>query len=63
MLNAFSSIKIKVNFNPTVDNLIFRLHYRYTYILFISCVILTTLYDWVGKWMTSDAVQIASDKL
>ncbi|KAK8380262.1 hypothetical protein O3P69_016703 [Scylla paramamosain] len=33
---------------PVVDNLVFRLHYRYTYIFFLAATLLTTLYDAIG---------------
>ncbi|XP_018021821.1 innexin inx2 [Hyalella azteca] len=49
MWKAFSALKIKGEFKPRVDNLVFRLHYRYTFILFMAGAILSTLYDFVGE--------------
>lgn len=45
---AISSLKIKVELKPVVDNLVFRLHYRYTYIIFMASCLLATLYDAIG---------------
>ncbi|ROT80333.1 innexin 3 [Penaeus vannamei] len=42
-------IKIKVDLKPTVDSLVFRLHYRYTNRILLASTLLTTLYDVVGK--------------
>ncbi|KAG0694865.1 Innexin inx2 [Chionoecetes opilio] len=48
MLRAVSSIKVKVELKPVVDNFVFMLHYRYTYIIYIMATFLTTLYDAIG---------------
>lgn len=45
---AISKIKVKVDLKPKVDNLVFRLHYRYTYIIYMVSMLLTTLYDAIG---------------
>jgi len=49
MWKAFSALKIKGELKPRADNLVFRLHYRYTCVLFLACATLTTLYDFVGN--------------
>ncbi|KAF2358629.1 Innexin, partial [Trinorchestia longiramus] len=49
MWKTFSVLKVKGVFKPRVDNLVFRLHYRYTFILFMGGAILSTLYDFVGE--------------
>ena len=46
----FSDFNLKVKYKPNVDNFVFRLHYRFTYAAFMACVVLTTLYDVVGKF-------------
>ncbi|KAK3854890.1 hypothetical protein Pcinc_038670 [Petrolisthes cinctipes] len=48
VFKAISSIKIKVQLKPVVDNLVFRLHYRYTYVIFMVSCLLATLYDTIG---------------
>lgn len=48
MWKAFSALKVKGEFKPRVDNVVFRLHYRYTFILFMMGATLSTLYDVVG---------------
>lgn len=49
LYKALSTVKLKVEFKPVVDNFVFRLHYKYTYTIFMVCVVLTTVYDIVGK--------------
>ncbi|XP_063600535.1 innexin inx2-like isoform X1 [Penaeus indicus] len=49
VFKALSKIKIKVDLKPTVDSLVFRLHYRYTNRILLASTLLTTLYDVVGK--------------
>ncbi|XP_042203530.1 innexin inx2-like [Homarus americanus] len=46
---AISSIKVKVELKPVVDNMVFRLHYRYTYIIYMVSMLLCTLYDAIGN--------------
>ena len=48
MWKAFSALKIKGELKPRADNLVFRLHYRYTFMMFMAGATLTTLYDFVG---------------
>ncbi|XP_076062713.1 innexin inx2-like [Oratosquilla oratoria] len=48
MNKAFSQLNLKVSLTPKVDNLVFRLHYKYTYRIFMASVILSTIYDVVG---------------
>ncbi|XP_045616201.1 innexin inx2 [Procambarus clarkii] len=48
VFKAISTIKIKVEVKPVVDNTIFRLHYRYTYTIYMVCMLLCTLYDAIG---------------
>ena len=45
----FADFNLKVKFKPEIDNFVFRLHYRFTYVFFMASVVLTTLYDVVGK--------------
>lgn len=49
VFKALSKIKIKVDLKPTVDSLVFRLHYRYTNRILLASTLLTTLYDVVGE--------------
>lgn len=49
MLKVISQVKVKVELKPVVDNLVFKLHYRYTYIIYVVATLLTTLYDAIGK--------------
>ncbi|KAK7079093.1 hypothetical protein SK128_007328 [Halocaridina rubra] len=49
VFKAFSSLKIKVVIKPVVDNLVFRLHYKFTYAMFMVFALLTTLYDAIGN--------------
>ncbi|XP_053634750.2 innexin inx2-like [Cherax quadricarinatus] len=46
---ALTKIKVKVDVKPVMENLVFRLHYRYTYIIYMVCMILSTLYGIIGK--------------
>ncbi|KAK8740974.1 hypothetical protein OTU49_002802 [Cherax quadricarinatus] len=48
MFKAISSIKVKVELKPVVDNLVFRLHYRYTYTIYMVSMLLCTIYDIIG---------------
>lgn len=53
MFKAVSSVvKVKVDLKPVVDNLVFKLHYRYTYIFFLVATALATLYDVIGESST-----------
>ena len=49
LLGAISQVKVKVELKPVVDNIMFRLHYRYTYIFFLVGAMLATLYDAIGN--------------
>ncbi|XP_042204653.1 innexin inx2-like [Homarus americanus] len=46
---SLTKIKIKVDMKPVVENLVFRLHYRYTNVIYMVSVLLATLYGLVGK--------------
>ncbi|XP_045116946.1 innexin inx2-like [Portunus trituberculatus] len=48
LMKALAEVKVKVEVKPGVDNLVFRLHYRYTYIVFLTSALLATLYDAIG---------------
>ena len=49
LMKALSEVRVKVEVKPGVDNLVFRLHYRYSYIVFLAAALLATLYDAIGK--------------
>ncbi|XP_071519072.1 innexin inx2-like [Panulirus ornatus] len=49
ILGALSSVKVKVDLKPVVDNIVFRLHYRYTYTVYMVSTLLATLYDAIGN--------------
>nr|XP_045616203.1 innexin inx2-like isoform X2 [Procambarus clarkii] len=49
VFRAVSIIKVKVEVKPVVESLAFRLHYRYTYLLYMLATLLSSLYDTVGK--------------
>lgn len=49
VFKALGDIKVKAEVKPTVDNIMCRLHYRYTYIKYMAFVLLCTLYDAIGE--------------
>ncbi|XP_063590157.1 innexin inx2-like [Penaeus indicus] len=49
MFKALSDVKLKAEVKPTVDNIMCRLHYRYTYLQYMVFVLLCTLYDAIGE--------------
>lgn len=49
VFSALSAVKIKVEVKPVVDNFVFRLHYKYTYTIFMVSMLLATLYDAIGN--------------
>lgn len=49
VFRTFMSIKVKVEVKPCVENLVFRLHYRYTYSIYMVSMFLATLYNIVGE--------------
>ncbi|KAK7079092.1 hypothetical protein SK128_007327 [Halocaridina rubra] len=46
---ALSKVKLKVEVKPVVDSFAFRLHYKYTLLIFLVSAFLATAYDLVGK--------------
>nr|XP_027217939.1 innexin inx2-like [Penaeus vannamei] len=49
VFKVLSEVKLKAEVKPTVDNLMCRLHYRYTYIQYMVFVLLCTFYDAIGE--------------
>lgn len=52
MLNTFSSVIPYFKFNPSnviIDNFVFKLHYRYTFIVLIVATILVTSRQYIGE--------------
>ena len=45
--------KVKYEHKPRVDNLIFRLHYRYTVAFFLVAAVLTTLTELFGTYKSN----------
>ncbi|KAK3854891.1 hypothetical protein Pcinc_038671 [Petrolisthes cinctipes] len=44
MYKSLAKVRVKIEVKPIVENLVFRLHYRYTYIIFMASCLLTTMY-------------------
>lgn len=61
VFRALSKVKVKVDLKPTVDNVVFRLHYRYTYMIFMVSMLLATLYDNIGKKIDCMATGVSKD--
>ncbi|KAF2358625.1 Innexin [Trinorchestia longiramus] len=40
---------MKAEYKPRADNLVFRLHYRFTFMVFMVAAMLSTLYDVIGE--------------
>lgn len=52
MLNTFSSVTPFLKFNPKrviIDNIVFKLHYRWTFIILIVATILVTSRQYIGE--------------
>lgn len=61
VFRALSKVKIKVDLKPKVDSFVFRLHYRYTYAIFMVSMLLATLYDAIGKKIDCMASGVSTD--
>ncbi|CAL4117533.1 unnamed protein product, partial [Meganyctiphanes norvegica] len=42
------SEQLKANWTPQITSPVFKLHYKFTYIIFMVSVLLTTIYDVIG---------------
>ncbi|KAG0694866.1 Innexin inx2 [Chionoecetes opilio] len=55
-LSSLGKIKVKIDVKPVVENIVFRLHYRYTYFAFMTATLLSSLYGIVGSGSFGDVV-------
>ncbi|KAK4304113.1 hypothetical protein Pmani_023938 [Petrolisthes manimaculis] len=50
MYKSLAKVRVKIEVKPIVENLVFRLHYRYTYVIFMASCLLTTMYGLFGDY-------------